>query len=93
MYIWIFLTPPASTVLIITEYPLHPIAPFFDSVARDILGRALSCTVASVNMVLGNIVGTITRSGLIVYALVCITINIKPITQGFEVVGGLVRSL
>ena len=93
MYIWIFLTPPASTVLIITEYPLHPISPFFGSVARAILGRALSCTMASENMVLFILLGTITRSDLRVYALVCITINIKPITQRFEVMGSLVSSL
>ena len=74
MDVWIFLTPPAAKVLMDTEYPFHPIEPFFDSIVPDIISRALSCPINCGNMVLGLILGAIPRNYLRLSALVCILI-------------------
>ena len=67
--------------------------PFFDGIVPGIIGTALIFPVTRENLILGLLLGTIPRSYMIVSALVCIPLTVKPLIKLFEVVCILVRVL
>ena len=77
----------------VTEYPFLPIATFFEGIVPGILGRVISFQMTRGNMALVILLGNIPRSYLVVSALVCIPLIMKPLIQVFEIVGSLVRAL
>ena len=79
----IFLMLTSATVLVVTEYSLHTIFPFFDGIFPDLIGRALSCTVTCVDRLLGIQLVNISMIDMRRYALVCLPIIVEPLIQLF----------
>ena len=81
----------AATVPVVTLLALYPIAPFFERILPDILGRALSCPLTCGYLVFGLFLGTIPMSDTRRPATVYLPLVVQPLIELFVVVGSLVR--